>query len=172
MTCRLIQLLASSFVISWSGVIRMRGLRPKAGPNDQAGIFVANHSSMIDFIILLQTHPYAVVGQKHAGWVGFLQDYLLGSLNCVWFDRGSSDGKNKAAEALTKHVNDPKMNAFPALIFPEGTCVNNEYVMQFRKYVFELGVPIHPVAIKYNKVRTETWHCVLFSDSQAGFTLL
>jgi hypothetical protein len=34
-----------------------------------------------------------------------------------------------------------------------GTCVNNEYVIQFKKGVFELGVPVNPVAIKYNKVR-------------------
>ena len=39
-----------------------------------------------------------------------------------------------------------------AHLFP-GTCVNNEYVVQFKKGVFELGVPINPVAIKYNKVR-------------------
>ena len=30
--------------------------------------------------------------------------------------------------------------------------MNNEYVVQFKKGVFELGVPINPVAIKYNKV--------------------
>jgi hypothetical protein len=44
---------------------------------------------MIDFIILLQSHPYAVVGQHHPGWVGMLQDHLLGALNCVWFNRGA-----------------------------------------------------------------------------------
>lgn len=30
--------------------------------------------------------------------------------------------------------------------------MNNEYAVQFKKFVFELGVPINPVAIKYNKV--------------------
>jgi hypothetical protein len=32
------------------------------------------------------------------------------------------------------------------------------YVVQFKKGVFELGVPINPIAIKYNKVRhTSGW---------------
>jgi glycerol-3-phosphate O-acyltransferase 3/4 len=69
----LIQMLATAFVASWSGVIRIHGVRPQPRPGQAAGIFVANHSSMIDFIILLMSNPYAVVGQKHPGWVGFLQ---------------------------------------------------------------------------------------------------
>lgn len=52
---------------------------------------------MIDFIILLQSHPYAVVGQKHGGWVGFLQSHLLNSLKCLWFDRAESKDKRMAA---------------------------------------------------------------------------
>ena len=57
------------------------------------------------------------------------------------------------ADRLRKHAHDPSKADVPILVFPEGTCVNNEYVVQFKKGVFELGVPINPVAIKYNKVR-------------------
>ena len=40
--------------------------------------------------------------------------------------------------------------------------MNNEYVVQFKKGVFELGVPINPVAIKYNKVSAKcACACVL-----------
>ena len=39
----------------------------------------------------------------------------------------------------------------PLLIFPEGTCVNNEYTVLFHKGAFELGCWICPVAIKYDK---------------------
>jgi glycerol-3-phosphate O-acyltransferase 3/4 len=148
----LVQTLASAFVASWSSVVRFHGLRPRPRPGHSAGVFVSNHSSMIDFILLVQSHPYAVVGQKHTGWVGFLQDTMLSSLNCVWFDRGESKDKKAAAERLKTHVRDPSNLDTPALVFPEGTCVNNEYVIQFKKFVFELGVPINPIAIKYNKV--------------------
>ena len=35
-------------------------------------VFVANHTSMIDFIILEQMTAFAVIMQKHPGWVGKL----------------------------------------------------------------------------------------------------
>lgn len=169
----LIQFLASAFVASWHGVVRFHGIRPGSGSGGgkhRQGIFVANHSSMIDFIILLQSHPYAVVGQKHLGWVGFMQDKVLSALHCVWFNRGESEDKKTTAERMVKHIRDPSNARFPLLLFPEGTCVNNEYVIQFKKFVFELGVPIFPVAIKYNKVfvdaywnsREQSFHYHLF----------
>jgi glycerol-3-phosphate O-acyltransferase 3/4 len=151
--CSLIQLLASAFVTSWSGVVRIHGIRPTPRPGQPAGVFVANHSSMIDFILLLQSHPYAVVGQHHGGWVRFFQDSILGSLHCLWFNRGENKDRKIVADRISAHSHDPSRNHTPLLVFPEGTCVNNEYVVQFKKFVFELGVPINPIAIKYNKVR-------------------
>lgn len=41
-------------------------------------VFVANHTSMIDFIILEQMTAFAVIMQKHPGWVG--QSYFLYSV--------------------------------------------------------------------------------------------
>lgn len=114
---------------------------------------MANHSSMIDFIILMQSHPYAVVGQKHPGWVGMLQDSLLGALRPIWFDRTHIEDRKIVAERLRAHAHDASKAHCPILIFPEGTCVNNEYVVQFKKGPFELGVQVNPIAIKYNRVR-------------------
>jgi glycerol-3-phosphate O-acyltransferase 3/4 len=107
-------------VASWSGVVRIHGLRPTPRPGKPAGVFVANHSSMIDFIILLQSHPYAVVGQHHPGWVGFLQDHVLGALNCVWFNRGEAKDRKVVAERLKAHAHDPSKADNPLLVFPEG----------------------------------------------------
>ena len=125
-----VQTLAASFVMSWSGVVRIHGIRPTPRPGRTAGVFVANHSSMNDFILLLQSHPYAVVGQRHTGWVGFLQKYLLGSLNCLWFDRSLESEKKSAGKIIQQHVHSPANVGTPLLVFPEGTCVNNEYVVQ------------------------------------------
>jgi 1-acyl-sn-glycerol-3-phosphate acyltransferase len=38
---------------------------------------------------------------------------------------------------LKEHVEDP--NKLPILIFPEGTCINNTSVMQFKKGSFEVS---------------------------------
>lgn len=47
---------------------------------------------------------------------------------------------------MKEHVSVP--NNPPILIFPEGTCINNTSVMQFKKGSFEVGGVIYPVAIK------------------------
>lgn len=49
--------------------------------------------------------------------------------------------------SIKEHINKPNNN--PLLIFPEGVCVNNEYVIMFKKGAFELGATVYPVAIKY-----------------------
>ncbi len=66
------------------------------------------------------------------------------------FDRGEINDRAVVARKLTEHSHDPTRN--PLLVFPEGTCVNNEYIIQFKKGVFDLGVPVCPIAIKYNKM--------------------
>ncbi len=125
-------MLAGSFVLSWSGVVRIHGIRPTPRPGQTPGVFVANHSSMNDFILLIASHPYAVVGQRHTGWVGFLQKHLLGCLHCLWFDRSAESEKKKTGQQMVAHVHSPANLGTPLLVFPEGTCVNNEYVVQVR----------------------------------------
>lgn len=53
---------------------------------------------------------------------------------------------NYILHRLKKHVSDPTNP--PILIFPEGTCINNTSVMQFKKGSFEVDSVIYPVAIK------------------------
>ncbi|KAF7841621.1 glycerol-3-phosphate acyltransferase 9 [Senna tora] len=63
----LVEMMCSFFVASWTGVVRYHGPRPSRRPKQ---VFVANHTSMIDFIILEQMTAFAVIMQKHPGWVG------------------------------------------------------------------------------------------------------
>lgn len=168
---KLVQMICSVFVISWSGVIRFHRQRPEPLPGKTPGVFVANHSSMIDFIILQASHCYAVVGQKHGGWVGWCQDHILGCLDCVWFDRGETKNRAATAAKLRDHVQDPERT--PLLVFPEGTCVNNRYVMQFKKGVFDLDVAINPVAIRYNSIFVDGyWNSRAQSFQRHLFTLM
>ena len=54
------------------------------------------------------------------------------------------------AERMKAHVQASATT--PLLIFPEGTCVNNEYCVMFKRGAFDLGATVCPVAIKYNKI--------------------
>ena len=66
--------------VSLQGVVKYHGPRPSPGANK---VYVANHTSMIDFIVLQQMCGHAVIMQKHGGWVGWLQDTVLESIGCV-----------------------------------------------------------------------------------------
>ncbi|XP_055917845.1 glycerol-3-phosphate acyltransferase 3 isoform X4 [Eupeodes corollae] len=88
------------------------------------------------------------IGQRHGGFLGLLQRALARASPHIWFERAEVKDRHTVAERLRQHVSDPKNP--PILIFPEGTCINNTSVMQFKKGSFEVGGIIYPVAIKYD----------------------
>lgn len=118
-----------------------------AAPNR---VWVANHTSMIDYAVLCAYCPFAAIMQLHPGWVGIFQTRYLASLGCLWFNRTQAKDRTLVAKRMREHV--ASATSTPLLIFPEGTCVNNEYCVMFRKGAFDLGATVCPVAIKYNKI--------------------
>ncbi|XP_036333376.1 glycerol-3-phosphate acyltransferase 3 isoform X2 [Rhagoletis pomonella] len=112
------------------------------------GICVANHTSPIDVLVLMCDKTYSLIGQRHGGFLGLLQRALARASPHIWFERGEAKDRHAVAERLKQHVSNP--NNPPILIFPEGTCINNTSVMQFKKGSFEVGGVIYPVAIKYD----------------------
>ena len=77
----------------------------------------------------------------------WIQTVVLKSLNCIWFNRNEQKDRNQATQRIKDHIaniNNPRL-----LIFPEGTCVNNKYCIQFKQGTFATGAEICPVAIKY-----------------------
>ncbi|KAJ6927533.1 glycerol-3-phosphate acyltransferase 9 isoform X2 [Populus alba x Populus x berolinensis] len=143
----LLELICMFFVASWTGVVKYHGPRPSIRPKQ---VFVSNHTSMIDFVILEQMTAFAVIMQKHPGWVGLLQSTILESVGCIWFNRAEAKDREIVAKKLRDHVQEADNN--PLLIFPEGTCVNNHYTVMFKKGAFELDTTVCPIAIKYNKI--------------------
>jgi len=162
---KLISMMCGVFCMTWGAVIRYHGSPYEPRTGEPHPVYVANHTSMIDVIILQQVRCFSLVGQKHKGIVRFLQETVLGSLQCVWFDRGEIKDRAVVAKTLSEHAQDPTRN--PLLVFPEGTCVNNEYLIQFKKGIFEIGVPVLPVAMKYNKMFVDPfWNSRLQSFPQ------
>eukprot|EP00250_Pteridium_aquilinum_P004713 c14915_g1_i1 orf=136-1305(+) len=158
----LVEFICSVFVASWTGVVKYHGPRPSRRPKQ---VFVANHTSMIDFIILEQMTAFAVIMQKHPGWVGLLQTTILESLGCIWFNRTETKDREIVGKKIKLHIEDPEKN--PLLIFPEGTCVNNDYTVMFKKGAFELGCAVCPIAIKYNKIFVDAF----WNSKKQSFTM-
>ena len=163
-----IRIIASLFVLSWTGVIQYHGVIPSRKTNQ---IYVANHTSMIDLIVLEQNNTFAAVGQQHKGMVAFVQNKILACLGCIWFDRASLNDKLMTAKRLREHITNPNSNRL--ILFPEGTCVNNEYCVQFKKGAFELGAEVCPIAIKYNKIFVDAfWNSKEMSFAMHLLTLM
>lgn len=70
---------------------------------------------MIDFIILEQTTPFAVIMQKHGGWVGWMQSVVLSSLGCIHFNRSESKDRALVAQKCA-------LNAFLSPAAPAALC--------------------------------------------------
>ncbi|KAL6429804.1 hypothetical protein ACFW04_007589 [Cataglyphis niger] len=117
--------------------------KPKNG-----GVCVANHTSTLDICILSTLTTFSLIGQRHGGFLGILQRALARASPHIWFERSEVKDREAVAKRLKKHVSDPTNP--PILIFPEGTCINNTSVMQFKKGSFEVDSVIYPVAIKYD----------------------
>jgi glycerol-3-phosphate O-acyltransferase 3/4 len=138
---------AQSLMFSFGAVVTYHGVRPRI----RAGqVFVANHSSLLDFVFLLGLQPFSVVGQLHGGLVGWFQQNVFACLECLWFERKSAKDRAAVRDQIQHHVS--SASVAPLVIFPEGTCVANKHVVQFKLGAFELdNVDVIPTAILYNK---------------------
>uniref|UniRef100_A0A2M4BK12 Putative phosphate acyltransferase n=1 Tax=Anopheles marajoara TaxID=58244 RepID=A0A2M4BK12_9DIPT len=135
------------------------------------GICVANHTSPIDVLMLMCDNCYSLIGQRHGGFLGVLQRALARASPHIWFERAEAKDRLFVAKRLKEHVSDP-INP-PILIFPEGTCINNTSVMQFKKGSFEVGGVIYPVAIKYDpRFGDAFWNSSRYSMMQYLFLMM
>lgn len=79
-----------------------------------------------------------------------MQTYLLSVTGSLTFNRQESRDRTAVARKMRQHITS-ELPLPPLLVFPEGTCVNNQYTVLFHKGVFELDALICPVAIKYQQ---------------------
>ncbi|EDW74453.2 uncharacterized protein Dwil_GK21924, isoform C [Drosophila willistoni] len=136
-----------------------------------SGFCVANHTTPLDVAILSTDCTFSLIGQRHGGFLGILQRALARASPHIWFERGEAKDRHTVAERLKQHVSDP--NNPPILIFPEGTCINNTSVMQFKKGSFEVGGVIYPVAIKYDpRFGDAFWNSAKYSMMQYLYMMM
>jgi len=142
-----LQLCCQIIIASWGGVVENKGVVP---PNRADQIYVANHTTILDLVLLMQTEPFSAVGQLQSSRpsIKWVQVEFLRSLACIWFNRSERTDRAAAMRRIKEHISTEDTPRL--IIFPEGTCVNNEYCIQFKKGAFSLGCEVCPVAIKYN----------------------
>ena len=57
------------------------------------GICVANHTSPIDVLMLGTDNIYALIGQRHSGFLGMIQRALSRLSSHIWFERSAAEDR-------------------------------------------------------------------------------
>ncbi|KAF2361409.1 Phospholipid/glycerol acyltransferase, partial [Trinorchestia longiramus] len=145
----------NSYVVSWGFDFVASSLSVVARFHDKEnrpshGIAVANHTSPIDGMILATDNCYDMVGQRTKGLLGMFMNALAKSSAHIWFERSDARDRQATTRLLWEHTQRPELP--PILIFPEGVCVNNTAVLEFRKGAFEVDCDIFPIAVKFDPV--------------------
>ena len=145
-------------------------------------ICVANHTTVIDTVTLSNDRPYALIGQSHGGLLGWFQRRLARCTKVtfkitnptikfvfqhVWFERSELRDRKAVGRRLMEHTKDTRN--YPCLIFPEGTCINNTSVMQFKKGSFEASDTIYPGKYFQNCVSTLVTNFILKHSHETAF---
>ncbi|KAF2368877.1 Phospholipid/glycerol acyltransferase [Trinorchestia longiramus] len=110
--------------------------------------FVPEEPPCWNLLTRTNTRDYEFVGQRHGGLLGYFMTLLSRSSTHIWFDRSNSKDRSDVTRRLKEHAANPDLP--PILIFPEGVCVNNTSVVQFKKGAFEVDSVIYPVAIRFD----------------------
>ncbi|HKQ09414.1 MAG TPA: lysophospholipid acyltransferase family protein [Blastocatellia bacterium] len=117
--------------------------------NDEAYVYMANHSSLIDTPALFGYLPYQfkIMAKKELFYVPFMGWHLWTSGN---FPVDRSDGR-KTARSLRRVIEGVKGGKSLA-VFPEGTRTPDGHLQDFKPGAFKIalraGVPIVPVTIR------------------------
>jgi len=113
-------------------------------PKDKACIFMANHSSLIDILVMIIGTPYHFnfIAKKELFWVPFIGlDMVMGGDFLI--DRSNP---RKAKKCLTK-VEQRLKKGWNMLIFPEGTRSLNGELLPFKRGAFKLAFDSDAVVI-------------------------
>lgn len=115
-----------SLIKSFGGKIEV-----KNWPFQQKSVFVSNHISYLDIIILNAIHPFSFVAKSEiAKWP--LLGNMASLVNTIFIDRSNP----LAVKNLYKKIDEKISLGDSILIFPEGTTSNGEEILDFKKGVF------------------------------------
>lgn len=118
-------------------------------------MFVANHTSMADIMLMLAVvkHPFVFVGKKELQKIPLFGFFY--KRTCILVDRNSSKSKMEVFNRAQKRLN----QGLSICIFPEGGVPHDESVMldDFKDGAFRLAIehqiPIVPLTFGDNKER-------------------
>lgn len=134
------------------GIMRIFGLRIRATGTQSpvATLFVANHVSWVDIIVLHGTRLMGFVAKKEiAGWP--LVGWMAKRAQTIFHKRGSQDSLGGVMETMVRRLRTGRSVG----AFPEGGTRDGVELGPFHARIFyaavEAPAPVQPVAIQYGR---------------------
>lgn len=110
-------------------------------------IYVANHTSLIDFIVVSSyKFDHSCITEYHGGLFGWFIDKIVSKNGSIYFKRSDKLERQSVLKKITELV---QKRESPLIIFSEGTCVNNTCSLMFQRGAFDVNAAIVPVGLKY-----------------------
>ena len=122
---------------------------------DQSYMFIANHTSMTDIMLMLYVsrNPFVFVGKKELGKIPLFGFFY--KRTCILVDRGNVKSRRDVFESAQKKLN----KGYSICIFPEGGVPVDESIIldEFKDGAFRLAIehkiPVAPMTFHDNKSR-------------------
>lgn len=124
-------------------------------------IYVSNHCSVVDNLVLIVREPFCALGKKEI-FESLTLSIFTKFLNIIPVDRGSAEKRAESFNLLKKEGDKIKVyNGSPnnsglrkpksILVFPEGTTSGKDFLFTFATGAFRLEQSVSPVILKYYK---------------------
>ena len=141
-------------VVRWWSWVLMKvfgiTVRTVGQPLPVATMFVANHVSWVDIVVLHSTRMMGFVAKREiAGWP--LIGWMAARADTIFHQRGSQESLGGVLEAMRLRLREGRSVG----VFPEGRTRDGDEVGPFHARIFtaavEAGAPVQPVALRYGE---------------------
>lgn len=141
-------------------------IREQLPEKGKSYMFIANHTSMADIMLMLYTvkNPFVFVGKKELGKIPLFGFFY--KRTCILVDRKSAISRKQVFDSAQERLNE----GLSICIFPEGGVPEDKTIVldEFKDGAFRLaidyGLPIVPITFHDNKKR----HSYTFLSGSPG----
>jgi 1-acyl-sn-glycerol-3-phosphate acyltransferase len=137
----------------WSGALLRRfGMRIRrfGEPLPGAVLYVANHISWLDIVLIHSQRPVSFVAKSEIARWPFV-GWLAARAGTIFHRRGSTDSLAAVMARVVEHLRSGE----PVGVFPEGGSGHGDKVGTFHARIFQTAldadVPVQPVALRYGR---------------------
>ena len=147
--------LRKSYLKFWAIPVLNIRVHVKSKPKTQPAVFVSNHRSFVDPIVICRyLNAFVIAKAEVASYPVINKGAELTGI--IWVDRDSKDSRVATREKMIETI----QQGYNILVFPEGTVGKERHTLPFRKGTFwesaEHDIPVSPIAIEY-KSELDLW---------------